>query len=217
MTTSRPRAPRTGDNDPMAPERLLGRVLESVEVGESCWIWQRAQFASGHGSMSLRLPTGATSRMAHRVTYELAFGTLPPGLVLHHKCHTPACVNPFHLVALTPLDHAAAHNPKSAPDRDPGTCHQGHPLEGDNRMVKPDGRVRCRVCANERDKIRQRGLHDFSRGAHKTHCKYGHPWVPENIVTRDNGQSSCRLCKLRYPAAEGCGPVPWPIRKDQRQ
>jgi hypothetical protein len=67
-------------------------------------------------------------------------------------------------------------------------------MEGDNVMVKPDGKRRCRTCANERDKQYSRAKSTFHRGEHKTHCKYGHPWVPENIYTRKTGYRECRLC-----------------------
>ncbi|MEU8619929.1 HNH endonuclease signature motif containing protein [Streptomyces sp. NPDC048623] len=37
----------------------------------------------------------------HRVTYEAANGPIPVGLVVDHLCRVPACVNPFHLEAVT--------------------------------------------------------------------------------------------------------------------
>ena len=46
---------------------------------------------------------------AHRFAYETLVGPIPEGHHLHHTCEHPGCVNPEHLVPLTPADHAAAH------------------------------------------------------------------------------------------------------------
>jgi hypothetical protein len=47
-------------------------------------------------------------RLAHRVYYEAAVGPVPAGLVLHHVCGRGAdgCVNPAHLVPVTPAQNA---------------------------------------------------------------------------------------------------------------
>lgn len=36
-------------------------------------------------------------KRAHRVMYELVYGEIPPGAVVHHKCGNRHCINPDHL------------------------------------------------------------------------------------------------------------------------
>ena len=44
--------------------------------------------------------------------YELRVGDVPPDFHVHHKCENSACVNPRHLVALSPEAHRALHATK---------------------------------------------------------------------------------------------------------
>lgn len=56
--------------------------------------------------------TGGMSReamVAHRFAYETLVGPVPDGCHLHHECENPGCVNPAHLVPLSPAEHAARH------------------------------------------------------------------------------------------------------------
>ena len=63
---------------------------------EQCWNWLgTAQTGTGYGLIKLR-PYGKQFR-AHRVSWELMFGPVPPNLEVCHSCDRPSCVNPFHL------------------------------------------------------------------------------------------------------------------------
>lgn len=46
----------------------------------------------------------------HRRSYELYVGPLIPGHHIHHTCGQKLCVNPAHLVQLTPDEHRKEHS-----------------------------------------------------------------------------------------------------------
>lgn len=67
----------------------------------NCWLWRRAK-ATGYGVVNVE----GRQVGAHRVYYELYVGPIPAGYQIHHECETAACVNPGHLTALSPGEHA---------------------------------------------------------------------------------------------------------------
>lgn len=75
----------------------LTRVMRRIQKGD-CWEWTGALFqGTGYGQVW----ADGTTRLAHRVVYELLVGPIPVGLDLDHLCRNRSCVNPAHLEPVT--------------------------------------------------------------------------------------------------------------------
>jgi hypothetical protein len=78
------------------------RFWRFVLKTETCWLWQGSLRRGGYGRFS---PAAGQSVAAHVFSYELHFGLFFPGLWVCHRCDTPSCVNPAHLVLGMPADN----------------------------------------------------------------------------------------------------------------
>jgi len=86
--------------------REIARFWSKVDKrgADDCWLWTGARSAGSqlfYGS----LRAGGRTVRAHRFSYEIAHGPIPPGAVVRHTCDTPLCVNPAHLLVGTQRDN----------------------------------------------------------------------------------------------------------------
>jgi hypothetical protein len=80
------------------------KVRYAIDPETGCWNWALS-VVRGYG----RVRRDGVKRFAHRVAYEDAYGPVPPGHDIHHRCENKRCVNPEHLQALTPEEHGRLH------------------------------------------------------------------------------------------------------------
>lgn len=76
-------------------ERFWARVIKKGL--KDCWLWTGSTNGIGYGELRVNYK----KIYAHRYSYEMHKGEIPKGLVIDHMCHTPSCVNPHHLRAVT--------------------------------------------------------------------------------------------------------------------
>ncbi len=71
------------------------------EPFSGCWLWTGEADGVGYG----RIFSKKKGDKAHRVSWELHRGEIPPGVKVCHRCDTPGCVNPDHLFLGTQGDN----------------------------------------------------------------------------------------------------------------
>lgn len=92
-------------------ERFWGKVVKTAD----CWIWVSTLSPKGYGVFNLdqsKRRCGPSQIRAHRMSYILAKGAIPDGLLVCHSCDNPRCVRPEHLFIGTNKDNMDDRNNK---------------------------------------------------------------------------------------------------------
>lgn len=87
--------------------RIIERFSKKIgkRADSDCWAWKsKWRTKEGYGQFAI----DRVCLPAHRVAYAIFTGDIPEGMTVEHKCRTPECANPDHLILL-PVDRNTAH------------------------------------------------------------------------------------------------------------
>jgi hypothetical protein len=132
---------------------VLDRFWAKVNApSDGCWQWVGCINAEGYG----RFNFDGVITNAHRASYRLFVGEIPPGLVIDHLCRNRSCVNPDHLELVTNKENILRGVGAGAQAARMIECPKGHPLDEDNTYVAPGSKKRrCRSCVREYGRARR--------------------------------------------------------------
>ena len=128
------------------PKQYADRI--QMEPNSGCWLWTGATKGQGrdYGYVTVK---GKHVRI-HRLVYHELVGHTKKAL--HHTCEVQCCVNPDHLIPVTPAEHNNIHA-KTRGSRPLAThCKRGHKLSNDGAYREPSSknprgwRLVCRAC-----------------------------------------------------------------------
>lgn len=91
--------------DPLMAKNLRGVPFGKryvVDAQSGCWFWIGSTDTCGYGIWNAH-----GQHSAHRASYVMHRGAIPPGQHVLHKCDQPNCVNPAHLSLGTHQDNMA--------------------------------------------------------------------------------------------------------------
>jgi hypothetical protein len=81
------------------------RFWAKVEKTDGCWVWRGTTGHRGYGRV--HVPDSTRLVFAHRQSWAMAYGPIPDGTQVLHRCDNPPCVRPEHLFLGDQADNIA--------------------------------------------------------------------------------------------------------------
>lgn len=144
-----------------------------------CWKWKLAIETQGYGVIAWE----GRKQKAHRWVFERLRGR-EPSKPIDHLCRNRWCVNPDHLEETSHRTNVLRGVGPTAKNAAQRVCKHGHPLDGENLIVRPDGNRDCRECRRRRSREYQRRRRAAIYADPKAHEAEKRRWAAEQRKRR---------------------------------
>lgn len=96
-----------GDDMSDRRSRIIGKIMERVEIDEQtgCWNWQGPTSGEGRGGGYGRMCLDNQTVAVHIVSFTHFNGYVPGKKQVDHVCENRLCCNPAHLELVTHLEN----------------------------------------------------------------------------------------------------------------
>lgn len=112
---------------------------------DDCWPWTGCRTPKGYGLAGFTSGTVG----AHRLSYRMHKGEIPPGMVVCHRCDNPPCCNPNHLFLGTHRDNVLDKIAKGRDNSPNGSRHWNSKLtEAQAFAIYNDPRTQREIVAD---------------------------------------------------------------------
>lgn len=129
--------PNQFTTNPQSIQERFNNFISAPDIQTGCWIWKGSS-RNGYGQFRGK---GSIMEQAHRVSYKLYKGPIPPGFLVLHKCDNPPCVNPAHLFLGTQKHNMEDMIKKGRKITARGSqCSYAKLTEGQVKAIRKDGR-----------------------------------------------------------------------------
>lgn len=138
------------------------RFWSKVEKGgpSECWLWTRSVNTTGYPQFR----RGSVKILAHRLSYFMANGAIPDGMLVLHNCPSgdnPRCVNPRHLWLGTQQQNVRDMDAKGRRARGDRSGSRLHP----ERLPRGENHTRAKLTEDAIRAIRRRAAQGESQTA----------------------------------------------------
>lgn len=130
---------------------LAERFWAKVDKTDGCWLWTGGRSKSGYGVIS----AGGKDEPdlgAHRVSWEMHLGPIPPGQFVCHHCDVRHCVRPDHLFLGTGYDNAIDRGAKGRAAVGDANGARRHP----ERLARGERNVNAKLTEADVRRLRER-------------------------------------------------------------
>lgn len=127
------------------------RFMEKFKVNKKtgCWIWTGSHGGLGYAVLFLYKIKGTNKSVriyAHRFSYMIFVGDIPPDKEIDHICRVRDCVNPAHLRLVSHRENMLLGETIAAINASKTHCAKGHPYDKKNTRITKDGSRMCKTC-----------------------------------------------------------------------